>query len=240
MIRRLGIIGDLHGEHDRLADLLDWFGGQSVDRVICTGDIADGRGCLNRSCELLREGSVETVAGNHDRWMLEDKVRHLENAHSRTELTDDNRIFMESLPRSLRLETICGPLLLCHGVADNDLARVWPGRNPGEIRRSSELDDLIADDDYRFVINGHMHFRMLIDFDRLLLMNAGTLMGDHAGVSIIDFEGGWISVFHVTDDRVPERHVEQALAPTNSRPIWKNSDAFDGTRTPITLDNRQD
>lgn len=238
MINRLGIIGDLHGEHDRLADLLDWFGGQRVDALVCTGDIADGRGCVNRSCELLREGAVETVSGNHDRWLLQDRVRHLDNAHSRSELNDDNLEFMESLPCSRRLETAAGPLLLCHGIADNDLARVWPGRKPEEIRRSSALDDLIADNDYRFLINGHMHFRMLIDFERLLLMNAGTLMGDHAGVTIIDFETDSISVFSVVDDRPPARQVEHAVSQVEDRPVWKDTAEFDGTRQPTTLYKR--
>ena len=37
--RRIGVIGDVHSEHERLETALDWFAGQNVDGVICTGDV---------------------------------------------------------------------------------------------------------------------------------------------------------------------------------------------------------
>lgn len=235
MIRRLAVIGDLHGEHQRLERLLDWFAGQAVDALVCTGDVADGRGCLNRSCDLLQEGGVNTVAGNHDRWLLNDRVRHLENAHDVRELTDDNLEYLQALPRWLSLDTMAGPLMLCHGVAEKDLERVWPGRKPEEIRRSKALDNLIEADEFRFLINGHMHFRMLVDFENLTLMNAGTLMGPYAGASVLDFEEDSLTVFAVNDDTAPERQLERTLSPGDERPVWRNTAAFDGTRTPVTL-----
>jgi predicted phosphodiesterase len=235
MIRRLGVIGDLHGEHQRLERLLDWFAGQAVDALVCTGDVADGRGCLNRSCDLLREGDVHTVAGNHDRWLLNDRVRHLENAHDVRDLTDDNLEYLQALPRWMGLETMAGRLMLCHGVADRDLERVWPGRNPDEIRRSAALDEIIDQREFRFLINGHMHFRMLVDFEHLTLMNAGTLMGPYAGVSIIDFQQDSVTVFSVSDGNAPERQLERTLSPGEERPVWRSTAEFDGTRTPITL-----
>jgi len=234
MIGRLGIIGDLHGEHDRLAGVLDWFGGQQTDALICTGDVADGRGCINQSCDLLRDAGVQTVAGNHDRWLLADRVRHVPDAHSRDELSDDNLEFLESLPRWRSLETLRGPLMLCHGIENNDLAEVWPGRKPAEIKRSSALDDLLERNQYRFLINGHMHFRMLIDFENLLLMNAGTIKGNYAGVSIIDFDEGTITAFTIRDGIQPDRLVEHELSPGKRR-VWRNTAEFDAGSTPVTL-----
>jgi predicted phosphodiesterase len=235
VIRRLGIIGDLHGEHRRLAILLEWFTGMRVDALLCTGDLADGRGCLNLSCELLREAEVQTVAGNHDRWLLEERVRHLENAHCRGDLTDENLEYLESLPRWRRIETVAGAVLLCHGILDHDLARVWPGRDPSEIRRSRALDDLLEESDYRFLINGHMHFRMLMDFESLTLINAGTVMGDRAGALILDFEKGDICVYDVKDGRPPREHLATGLSPGPDRPVWRNTSEFDGTRAPYLL-----
>jgi Icc-related predicted phosphoesterase len=61
-IRRLGVIGDLHGEDRRLARALDWFASQALDALVCTGDLADGTGCLDTCCRLLQQAGVITVA----------------------------------------------------------------------------------------------------------------------------------------------------------------------------------
>ena len=234
-IKRLGIIGDLHGEHARLELALNWFAGQQIDALVCTGDIADGRGCINLSCELLREADVHTVAGNHDRWLLTDKARHVNDAHRREELSEENLDYLSGLPRQRQLDTSRGPVLLCHGVADNDLAKVWPGRKPEEVERSAELDAVLDDGHYRYLINGHMHFRVLIDFVGLTLLNAGTLRGDHAGVSVVDFEADSISAYAAFDAQPPERLIEKTLAPCERRRVWRNTQEFDGTWTPVTL-----
>ena len=234
-IRRLGVIGDLHGEDRRLDVVIEWFSGQQVDALVCTGDIADGRGCINRSCELLRQGGVHTVAGNHDRWLLSDKVRHVSDAHSREDLSDDNLAYVEQLNRQQSLETSNGTLLLCHGAADDDMAKIWPGRNPGEEKRSKALDEVIESKRFRYVINGHMHFRVLIDFVGMTLINAGTIRGEHAGVSLIDFAGDAVSTFAVADAAKPERIMEHQLSPGRERRIWRNTQEFDGTWTPLML-----
>ena len=70
MIHKIGIIGDVHSEHKRLVQALHWLERQHVDAVICTGDIADGPGCIEQCWRALESAQVYTVAGNHDRWLL--------------------------------------------------------------------------------------------------------------------------------------------------------------------------
>ena len=113
----------------------------------------------------------------------------------------------------------------------------WKRRRwkPEEIRRSETLDQLLATDEVSFLINGHMHFRMLIDFERMTLMNAGTLMGHYAGVSIVDFETDALTVYAVDDERPPAVLLQRRLSRGTDRPIWRNTAMFDGTRTPVTL-----
>ena len=128
-----------------------------------------------------------------------------------------------------------GSVLLCHGVANNDLGKVWPGRKPEEVERSVELDGLLEEGSYRYLINGHMHFRVMIDFIGLTLLNAGTLRGDHAGVCVADFEADEVTAFASFDGRPPERLVEKSLTPCAERRVWQNTLEFDGTWTPVTL-----
>ncbi|MEQ8858990.1 MAG: metallophosphoesterase family protein [Pseudomonadales bacterium] len=234
-VRRLGVIGDVHGEHERLESVLDWFATQDLDAVACTGDVADGRGCINVSCRLLREAGVLTVAGNHDRWLLEDRVRHVGGAHRRDELDPENLAFLNALPRTRDIDTVAGRLLLCHGIGSNDLGKVWPGTGRTEVRRSEQLDSLLAAGEHRFVVNGHLHFRVLIDFADTLLMNAGTLKGERPGVSILDLGAGTISVFHLESGRAPQPGNRHPLVPGPGRRIWRDTTEFDGRWDPVLL-----
>jgi hypothetical protein len=85
------------------------------------------------------------------------------------------------------------------------------------------------------VINGHMHFRVLIDFVGMTLINAGTIRGEHAGVSLIDFASDAVSTFAVADAEKPQRIMEHQLSPGHERRIWRNTQEFDGTCTPVLL-----
>jgi predicted phosphodiesterase len=234
-LRRVGLIGDVHGEHERLADALEWFAGESVDAIVCTGDIADGVGCVNTCCELLQQAGVITVAGNHDRWLLQSRVRHVPDAHQIADIDDASRSFLESLPRVVSLKTVAGELVLCHGVLDNDLGKVWPGTQRSPIERSGEMDDLLAAGSHRFFINGHMHYRVLIDFHGLVMLNAGTLRGPFSGVSLVDFEADWVSAHEPGDSGKAQRVAEHTLAANENRRVWQDTQEFDGAWEPVTL-----
>lgn len=232
-MNRLGILGDVHGEHQRLATALDWFAGASLDAVLCTGDVADGAGCINRCCELLREAGVLTVAGNHDRWLLQNRVRHVADAHRLSELDAGNLAYLESLPRVREIDTAAGRLMLCHGVGANDMAKVWPGtRGAASIRRCAALDDVLEAGAHRFLVHGHLHFRVLIDFERLLLLNAGTLKGARAGISVMDFQAGALEAFSLARG-TPQRSGVHALAPGAARRVWRSTADFDGQWQPV-------
>jgi predicted phosphodiesterase len=235
-IRRLGLIGDVHAEEDRLEAALDWMHGQRLDAILCTGDVSDGPGSVDRCCELLEQAGVATVSGNHDRWLLTDKSRHIENAHQLADVGEPAREWLGALPRTLSFDTVLGPLLLCHGMADNDMRKVWPGTRRMPAERSDELDSLLAAAEHRFIVNGHMHFRVLIDFQDLLLVNAGTLTSRHRpGVSVFDFETGYLGAHEFEGARVGPMVAEHPLAPGPDRRVWRDTQEFDGTWTPITL-----
>lgn len=233
--QRLGVIGDVHAEPGKLAAALDWLAGQGADTVICTGDVADGPGSVDDCCRLLDEAGAITVRGNHDRWLLADRVRDIPNAHRLGEIGDDARAFLEALPMTRSIDTPQGSLLLCHGVGANDLRKVWPGTKRMALERSAELDTILASGHHRFVVNGHMHYRVLIDFPELLLINAGTLAARHRpGISFIDFQGEVISAHEFFGDRVDGCVAEHPLA-SHERRVWRDTQAFDGTWSAVAL-----
>jgi len=233
-IKKLGVIGDVHAEHHRLEAALAHLQGLDADAIVCTGDIVDGIGCPNESIKLLDNAAVFTVRGNHDRWILEGKARHIENAHSVTELSEESLSYLTSLPSQVTLDTIRGKLLLCHGVADDDLRKVWPGTEKMDIERSHLLDKIILEGEFQYLINGHMHFRTLIHFEALTLINAGTLRGEHwPGFSVIDFEAEHIAAFEFRDNQIKRVKTHDPVQEAHT--VWANTQSFCGGWDPVTL-----
>jgi predicted phosphodiesterase len=235
-VTRVGVIGDVHAEHVRLESVLAFMSAANVDAVWCTGDVADGAGDIDACCELLRDAGVVVVAGNHDRWLLSNRMRGVPQAHARDALYATSRDYLAGLPATRTIETVCGPALLCHGVCENDMRKVWPGSARMPIERSCELDALIDARRVRIVVNGHLHYRIIVNFERMTLLNAGTLRGDHRpGVTIVDFGGGDVSAFEFDSNGRLQRVAERALDSTGERRVWRDTQEFDGGWTPVTL-----
>ena len=234
-VRRLGLIGDVHAEHRRLEAALEHLIGEGVDAICCTGDVVDGTGDVDACCNLLTAAKVLCVAGNHDRWLLADRMRNVPFAHRLSDLAPFSCDYLESLPSMRTIETARGSALLCHGVGANDMRKVWPGTARMPIERSPELDELIEHDDIAFLLNGHLHYRVIVNFERLTLLNAGTLRGDHRpGVSILDFETQTASAFEFASDCTLQ-HVAELPTRDAGRRIWRDTQEFDSAWTPVTL-----
>jgi predicted phosphodiesterase len=238
-IARLGVIGDVHAEDARLALALDHLHAAGVDRIICTGDVVDGSGCPETSLRLLQAHNVSTVRGNHDRWLLDNKVRHIADAHGQDDLEDASLAYLKSLPSAIELDTVAGRLLLCHGIGKNDLQKIWPGSTRMPMIQSPALDRIIEDGRYRYVINGHMHFRTMIHFDAMTLINAGTLKGEQwPGFMLIDFATEHITSFKFGSPEAKSqieiaRHM--SILPEPEQVTWRDTQAFSGDWQPLTL-----
>ena len=61
MMERIGIIGDVHAQDDKLRQALRQLEKLGVDQIVCTGDLPDGTGDLEESCRLLQKEHVLTV-----------------------------------------------------------------------------------------------------------------------------------------------------------------------------------
>ena len=186
MLRRVGAIGDIHAEDQVLERVLDHLSGMSLDRVLAVGDIVDGPGDSSRCCRLLAAAQVDVVRGNHDRWALKDELRSLPGATAA--LDPEQRQYLESLPATREYETPTGPLLLCHGLGADDMNRLTPDDYGYALETNDALQDLLAAEQFRFVIGGHTHRRMVRRFDRLTIINVGTLFREHDPCfAVVDF-----------------------------------------------------
>ena len=187
----VGLLGDVHAQQYRLDAALELFDELGVDAVLCVGDIADGPGDLDKCCTLLDQGGVHTVRGNHERWLLADSMRQLPDAHRSADLSQKTLSFLAGLPATRDFMTERGPLLLCHGLGEDDMNGIKPDDHGYGLQVNDVLQSLIAGGRYRFVVNGHTHVRMVRRFGQMTIINAGTLLGDHDPcVAVADFARG--------------------------------------------------
>jgi predicted phosphodiesterase len=196
---RIGLLGDVHAEDGALAVALRFFADAGVDLVAAVGDIVDGPASADRCCALLAEAGAAVVRGNHDRWFAAGTLRELPEAT--LTLGSGARTFLEALPVMCRFAVSGGDLLLCHGLGNDDMASVALDADAMSIQWNDPLAALLAEDRPLWVLNGHTHRRGVWSYQKLTVVNGGTLLRDHdpcisivdlarAEVTYVDIEGG--------------------------------------------------
>jgi predicted phosphodiesterase len=197
MTGSFGLIGDVHQEHDGLRVLLAFFATVRVDRVLCVGDIADGRGDLAACLRLLKEHEVDCVAGNHDRWLLRGTMRDLPDALPVASLREEDRSYLASLPATRTYDTSKGTLLLCHGMGDDDMGSLRPEDDGYALASNFELQDLVTRG-HGFVVAGHTHKTLVRRIRETWFVNPGTLWPDHQAKSaMLDVSKAEVAILSV-------------------------------------------
>jgi predicted phosphodiesterase len=188
---RMGLIGDVHTEHEALALAIAHLRTQGVDQLFCTGDLVDGPELetgVDACVALLREHAVHTILGNHERWVQDDAMRDLPQASRLDELSTDTRAYLAKLPPTIEIDTPVGLGLFCHGLGADDMGAVQPHDHAHALTENESLQTLIRGAHHRFVVNGHTHRRMVRTIDQLTIINAGTLLrGQLPCCSVVDF-----------------------------------------------------
>jgi predicted phosphodiesterase len=178
-VTRVGVIGDVHACDARLAALLADLATRGLDAIWCVGDIVTGPGDPDRCVELLTAAGAVTVRGNHDRWCLDGTGSDLRNGHRLDALQPDTAAFLRSLPATHEALAPDGtPILLCHGLAANDMN----GIREDDFGYALEVnDELVAlrGGGRRIVVKGHRHQPAIWRVGSLTLIDAGTLLDEH-------------------------------------------------------------
>jgi predicted phosphodiesterase len=190
--RRVGVIGDIHTELDVLQWAIRTLRAHEAELVFAVGDIADGPhtgDALNQCCAVLAREGVHTILGNHDRWLLDNEMRHLPDATFPEDLDDPSQRFLRGLPASLEVETPLGLMLVGHGIGSDDMATFYPHDHGPAITGNKVLQALLQQRRYRLLAAGHTHRRMVRAIDGITVINAGTLLQRRDPCCVlIDFE----------------------------------------------------
>jgi predicted phosphodiesterase len=205
-LSRCGLLGDIHAEDERLASALAFFRSRSpaLDAILFVGDVVDGEGDLEACVRMLDEAGALGVRGNHERWILADTARSLPHAHRASDLSPRTLELLRALPATRAFRSPIGPVLLCHGVDDDDMARLRPSDDALTLHDNIPFERLRRRGDVAVMLGGHTHERMVRDFGDVVVVNAGTLAREvpEAGFVTLDFEAGRATLHRFAGDAI--------------------------------------
>jgi diadenosine tetraphosphatase ApaH/serine/threonine PP2A family protein phosphatase len=108
---RLAIISDIHSNLQALTRVFELIDDQSVDQIVCLGDMVGYGGNPNECVQLIRERCGIILRGNHDAAAIDSSVADsfTKNARiaatwTRGQLEEENRAFLETLPLTANLD----------------------------------------------------------------------------------------------------------------------------------------
>lgn len=183
-MRRVAVLGDVHGNAVALAAVLDELRHDGVDLIVWTGDLSWGweptatlelvcsvevparyvRGNAERALVELRDGQAESPT-DRERWMLE---RH----------TDDDLNFVESFEpcQSVDIDAL-GATLFCHGSPRSD-EELLTAETPAA--RITEATSDIAE---RVLVTGNTHAQYDREIVGIRAVNPGSVGMPYEGRS---------------------------------------------------------
>ena len=195
MTSKIGLISDVHASPEPVSHALEIFRQQSVDSIICAGDIAGYFDNLSATVQLLRDNQCRCVMGNHDQSFLQDNPDQ--------EITDDYQ-FLNGLPEFLEYDIEGIRLYVVHAHP--------PDAQHGGIKLLNQDGDIIQDQleywdqvlsnfNYDVLIVGHTHQVFAEHTGGTLLLNPGSSQFNHSCMvlSLPDLE---VQIFPLGDKSI--------------------------------------
>jgi putative phosphoesterase len=163
---RVGLVSDIHGNKVALDAVLE--GMPAVDTLVCAGDVV-GYNPWHAACvDAVREQSMPTILGNHDRAVVGDDSFGFNSQagagvrHARETLGQAQMEWLRTLPDE---RTVCdGRVKLVHGHPDDPDRYTFPEEfAPG----------LLGEEDV--LVLGHTHFQHHAVFEEGIVVNPGSV-----------------------------------------------------------------
>jgi putative phosphoesterase len=183
---RLGVIADVHGNRVALDAVLDDM--PSVDRLVCAGDVVGYNPWPAECVAAMRERSVPTVMGNHDRAVVRDsgfRFNAMAQAgveYARERLDEDAMSWLRALPPERTVAE--GRVKLVHGHPDDPDRYTYPEEFSARMLDGEDL-----------LVTGHTHVQGHRVFEEGVVMNPGSVGqprddDPRAGYAVVELGSG--------------------------------------------------
>ena len=175
---RIAVLADAHGNLLALEAVLASLRAQAApDLVVNLGDLFTGPFDPAGSADAQIALGCPTLAGNHERNLLEGDDTSPSVAFARPRLSTAHLDWIKALPKSLRL--VDGEVFACHGSpAGGDLDYLLEDVESGRPLLASERairPRLEGIGPTRLVLCGHTHMPRAVQVDGVLVVNPGSI-----------------------------------------------------------------
>ncbi len=173
---RVLVISDIHGNEEALRAVTE---AESVDRVLCLGDLVDYGPRPAEVVRWVRSHAEATVRGNHDTAVARGvpcrsapAFRRLsEESRKRTIplLSDEEIRFLGGLPVERSIEIQGLRIRMLHAAPADPLYQYLPASDVAAWERG------VADIDADVILVGHTHIPAVLSFGTKLVVNPGSV-----------------------------------------------------------------
>jgi putative phosphoesterase len=173
---RIGLISDIHGNLFALDAVLAELDRESLDDLICLGDVAALGPEPGAVLARLQALGCPVVMGNMDEWLLSlpdlDTADELDQALIRwhtAQLTDAERAYIRAFPATIERSLGAGRTLLCFHGSPRSYHDVILPTTPDD-----SLEGMLGDTRAAILAGGHTHLQMLRRHGDAHLINVGS------------------------------------------------------------------
>ncbi len=220
---RIAVFSDVHANIQALEAVLADIDAQSMDRVICLGDLVGYGDSPNEVVELVRYRGIATIMGNYDDAVgyerddcgcaytsLSEKAHgHEELMRTRRTVTEANRAFLRQLPLHLRHHVNGKTISFVHGSPRRINEYLY------EDRPSAAFDRVLDVAEADILVCGHTHLPFHRVIGKRHVVNVGSAgrpktIDVRACYAVLDFSDGFKVEFRLIDYA---RRTAATLAP---------------------------
>jgi putative phosphoesterase len=175
---RIAFISDIHGNFTAMEAVLADIISQSVDQVVCLGDVVTLGPQPLEVLNALKELNCVCIKGNHDAATLDpdgalryDIASHLipDLYWCKNQLSPGDLAFIDSFKPTHNIDLPNGENILAFHGSPHSFTDIIQASTPNEL-----LDIHFAGQKAAIFIGGHSHIQMVRRYDSRLILNSGS------------------------------------------------------------------
>jgi predicted phosphodiesterase len=182
---RLALLADIHGNYVALESVLQELARESVEQIICLGDVVALGPQPHEAIDRLRQLKCPVILGNTDAWLLSpgaaptyvEMLRDM-TAWCREQLTKEDRAYLQTFSPLLELPLDEGRTVLCYHGSPRSFDEIIAATTADPV-----VKQMLAGHAAPVMVGGHTHVQMIRRYEDAYLVNVGSvgLPGGTAG-----------------------------------------------------------